>query len=344
MGATASWFPEPETTVPEPTWSSTTAVPTSTGDVPTGGDGSSTSSGYPDSTGSPPDFGTVGPKCNGKIDFLFVLDRHEGAQLYWERLAEGLAAFRSDLLAAFDSFDMHFMTVDGFAAWGLPGCHDLCADTNMCAQGPGDFPCDGYDQLTACDQVRGAGLTYPAGFAASNHRCELAGGKRYIQTSLEPDVATALECITTTGYSNIGGAHAEWSMVAALEPAINHQGGCNEGFLRDDALLVIVFFWRNFDDWAYLGDPHNWAEKVIAAKGGDPGKVAVIGLITDRTAEAPTVCPGPSDGSYSSYAEKFLYFFIEHYIHGSLCAADYRPYFDAGLALVMDLCGVEAPT
>ena len=52
-------------------------------------------------------------------------------------------------------------------------------------------------------------------------------------------------------------------------PELNGPGGCNEGFLRDDALLMVTFA-ANTPDIDSAGKPKLWADAVLAAKHGDP--------------------------------------------------------------------------
>lgn len=65
------------------------------------------------------------------------------------------------------------------------------------------------------------------------------------------------------------GANSLWqwpmgAMVEAISPELQGVGGCNEGFVRDDAILVVV--WRGNEDeplpgahpWPSSGDPASW--------------------------------------------------------------------------------------
>jgi hypothetical protein len=89
--------------------------------------------------------------------------------------------------------------------------------------------------------VRRAARRWPdlqrRGYAA-NKLCDLHGGHRYIVGD-DPDMAGAFECIAKVGASG-GDPLMGDAMIAALSPKLNGPGGCNEGFLREDALLVVA--------------------------------------------------------------------------------------------------------
>ncbi|MGB1013702.1 MAG: hypothetical protein ACPG4T_06190, partial [Nannocystaceae bacterium] len=264
------------------------------------------------------------------------------------RMDAALTQVRPKFVEWFANFDTHWMVIDGQRSWGLTECDEYCAATNdqTCEpHGPPDYPCAPYTDgsITECDNIRGAGLTFPAGYESSNKRCELAGGERYIQSSIEPDLLDALTCTTTVGFSDTL-TSAEWEMIEALKPTQTKvPGGCNLGFLRDDALLVVVFFTGYAaTDSSLAGEPSEWAAALYDAKFGDQDKVAVIGIITDRSSEDPTVCPKIGSG-YSSDVEEFLHYHIKHFVHGSICAEDYSPILLEGMEMALELCGAEVP-
>jgi hypothetical protein len=58
-------------------------------------------------------------------------------------------------------------------------------------------------------------------------------------------------------------------------------GGCNDGFLRDDALLMITMIggW-DVEGWnkASTGTPEAWAQAVVDAKNGRPDSVVMLDI------------------------------------------------------------------
>lgn len=75
------------------------------------------------------------------------------------------------------------------------------------------------------------------------------------------------------------------AFTAALEPEINGPGGCNEGFLRDDALLFVTFVSDTPDDTS-PGTPEQWAAQAIAAKHGDPNAIVILGIVAQSSRAA----------------------------------------------------------
>ncbi|MGB1016805.1 MAG: hypothetical protein ACPG4T_21880 [Nannocystaceae bacterium] len=338
------------TTLPQPTTSTTTGNDEDTEAATTEGP-ATTTTGHPDTTGILPDFGGEGLGCGGKIDFLFVLDRWKLSEPYWARMDAALEEMRPKFVDWFANFDTHWMVVDGLNYWGLWNCPERCAETNgaTCTPtGPAEYPCEPYNtnSISDCDEIEGAGRTFPAGFGSSNKRCELAGGNRFASSKLESDLDATLECLTAVGYSD-GFSTAELAMVEALKPAMTKvPGGCNLGFLRDDALLVIVLFtpYAGVEGSSPVGNASEWAEKVYAAKFGDKDKVAVIGIVRDFTQEEPTVCEKLGTLLNQSLVEQFLNIQMTHSVFGSICAESYTPTLEDGMRLALELCGADPPT
>ncbi len=337
--------------VPEPTFASSTGDP-----VPSSSEGSTTddtesTTGHPTDTATPPDFGTDGLDCNGKIDILFAFDRGLEGEEFWSRMDTALTVVRPMMTEWFANFDTHWMVTTPHPIWGIVDCANECAANNFTScvpVGPLDYPCGAYTDgsLGDCDTLIGAGSVFPAGFGASNTPCELEGGKRYIESSNTQNLLGELECITQTGWTDGNGAYAERGMVNAFSPLLNKfPDSCNLGFLREDALLLIVFTSRYVGTGINAaGPPEEWAAKIYEAKGGDQDKVAVVGIVTDQTSPEPTLCPKSGTLIYNSDVEHFLHHDIKHAVHGSQCADDYVPFFREGMELALELCGAEPPT
>jgi hypothetical protein len=136
-------------------------------------------------------------------------------------------------------YDLQVMVIKGDPEWpSTNGPKDCCVKDKPCdVLGP--YPCGGaWEDFTQCDRTLGAGLRYPTGFMASNRDCELADGHRYI-TEAQDDFATAFDCILNVGRSGAGQEYLG-AMVKAVGPTLNAPDGCNAGFVRPDAMLVVV--------------------------------------------------------------------------------------------------------
>ncbi len=324
----------------ETTGTETTSTSTSTG---------STSGQHPTTTGVLPDFGPDGPDCGGKIDVLFAFDTAEYLDEYYPRLESALQETLPTFVEWFGNFDTHWLVANTRIGWGIQGCEDECAanDGVMCwPVGPPAYPCEAYDgELSECDTTFAAGVTFPAGFDAANQRCILGSGQRYATSQDADDLLAELECITQTGWTDVEGFKAEKAMVEAVRPTMTKvPGGCNLGFLRDEALLVVVFFSRFGGVDGPAGPPEEWAEALVGAKGGNPDKVVVLGISPDITLPDPVCEKQDNAEDYSADTEQFLHLIMKHAIHGSICAEDYRPFLQDVLALSLVLCGEDPPT
>lgn len=127
------------------------------------------------------------------------------------------------------------------------------------------------------------------------------------------------------------------SLLAALKPGINGPGGCNEGFLRDDAVLVVTFISDdpNYED---MGDPASWYDALVGAKLGDPMAAVVLGLIP----VAPDCMQVPDKISGAHWAE-FVGLFGEYGLVGSVCSVEYGSFFEQAVGIIADACENYTP-
>jgi hypothetical protein len=344
----------------------TTASGSSGGETSsTGGDTSSsdssdaasggTSSGEPPlDLGVTPDFGDGPPAgCKGKIDILFVMSRHPTSGYVQEQLIAAFPHFISTIESRFANFDYHIMVIDGDGEsdlddrWGDYSCNELCPDLSCkdyepccpdkndgipnvgkpCCDVPG-YPCGYLDDATYCDSAWGAGSVFPAGYYASNKMCAIDGGRRYLIKG-QTDLAETFVCLAQVGTS--GDHRLGQALTAAMQKSINDPGGCNGGFLRKDALLMVALI-SNTVDWFDLGSegtPYDWAQAVLAAKGGDPEAVVMLSILRKPCEGQDRVC---------QMVEMFPYGLLEN-----SDAPDYGPAFDAATDLVETACAGFVP-
>ncbi|MDC0723205.1 hypothetical protein [Nannocystis bainbridge] len=295
---------------------------------------SSAGSGIPDG-GTPPDGGDKPPAgCMGKVDLVFSISSRwtmKGAQ---DWLKASFPGFVDTLETEFAGFDYHILTPRQYGPpWGIPGCED-CVDT--CPSGPEDYPCGAV--LEPCDTVQGAGITFSAGWDASNKRCDLSGGHRYIGAG-QADLDDAFACVASVGTSG-GGLVAE-AAVSALEDEINAPAGCNAGFLRDDALLVVVAIDDTWDEKSE-GTAKDWADALVEAKGGDADAVVLL-VITNDIDDPDGLCgyEGVPPGYHKLRTWTEL---LPHSVFGSICNDQgYAEYFAAAAAKIKAQCDVFVP-
>ncbi len=289
--------------------------------------------------GPVPDFGGQPIGCQGKIDFLFVISSWFSMKGHQVQLQEAFPAFTAMLEDEFADFDYHIMVVDAGTTALLPNC-DACYDCTGCMKpgcgeydGPEDYPCKG--PFVVCDVTSGAGVTITGNFGATNKRCDLFGGNRYIVKG-EPNTEAMFKCIATVGE----GPKTPVPMTVmqdALTPDML-SGGCNDDFLRKDALLAVIVLNGDQDDLT-PGTPQDWYDAVVAAKGGNEEAIVTLVLSNDLDLPNPK-CPGPVLGPNP------LRLFAEAAAHGrfeTICSDTYVGYLKTMAATIIEQCSLLIP-
>ncbi|MCC6900259.1 MAG: hypothetical protein IT377_14870 [Polyangiaceae bacterium] len=265
-----------------------------------------------------------------KIDFLFIVDNSASMENDQAKLTAAFPGFISAIEATVNAGgDYHVMVTDT-DAWGR--CNTANPWKGM---DPSSSLCNAYVQSTQfdeCDRAWGAGVVHPAGAFASNQLCALPAGRRYLQQG-DPNVAGAFGCAAKVGTAGHSSERPMDALVAALTPAINGPGGCNQGFLRDDALLVVTFISddSNYED---QGTPESWYQAVVAAKKGDPNAVAMVGF-------TPVGCGGGGKTG-GTHWEEFVKK-VPFNLHAQVCSADYVGTFTQAVKLVDETCDKYVP-
>jgi hypothetical protein len=127
--------------------------------------------------------------------------------------------------------------------------------------------------------------------------CEL-GEHRYI-TKDTPDIAGAFECIARVGA--VGPNRMGDALVAAISPKLNAFDpvpGCNAGFLRDDALLVLTMIGPEDAPFGWnskAGPWQDWRQAVVDAKHGNLDAIVALGIVSGEDCEVdPQIQAGGS--------------------------------------------------
>lgn len=273
-----------------------------------------------------------------KVDFLFVIDN-----------SVSMGGEQAALIASFPSFiqtiestltatsDYHIMVVDtddvtrctpSNCMTGNQSADTLCDEANGYACNQSNF--------TACDTELGAGVIHPAGDGASNQLCPVSSGNRYLVEN-EPNLAGTFSCMAQVGLAGHPSERPMDAMVAAVAPAINGPGGCNEGFLREDAILVVTFISDdpNVED---AGTPQDWYDAVVAAKGGNADAVAMLGLTPNFDGCRPN--NKPNAGAHWS---QFISLWGARGLEASVCESDYGPFFTQSVSIIDETCDEFVP-
>ncbi|WP_395654191.1 hypothetical protein [Phycicoccus elongatus] len=301
--------------------------------------------------GTMPDVGGPPVGCKGKIDLLFVISRASNMRYRQEQLIDAFPKFIDTITAKFADFDYHIMVVDGDSTWGSSICDDVCPTLACkieepccgltstepkgepcCASAP-DYPCEHVAEKTVCDDAFGAGTVFPAGTYSSNKLCPLDVQRRYMVKG-EPNLKDTFACVARVGVSGHG--RLGQALTAAVQKGINDPGGCNPGFLRKDALLMVTLISTNGDSGGggldSKGTPEEWAQAVLDAKQGVAESIVLFNI-----GYYETECD-PMNG-LCTLAKMFPY---HHF--GDVLATDYGPAFDDAASLVETACaGFMAP-
>ncbi len=330
-----------------PTGGPTTTVTGGTAGGGTAGGGSTTEPkfdvGESGETAAGDDGGSMGCK---KVDFLFVID-NSGSMA--EEQAALIASFPKFIEAIKTTLDMaqdyHIMVVDT-DAWVYAGCEMICPVFGSCVVAP-EYVC-GMTQPELCEDVLGAGVVYPKGAGSTNTFCDFSSGARYIDTT-EQDLVGKFSCAAKVGTGSTLDPEKPMEAMVNAVSGMGEVGMCNEGFLRDDAILVVTFITDENDD---AGDGSNgtvegWRQALIAAKNGDESAIVVLGLFGDQDLPNP-VCP-PGDPNNGGVAEpsprlrEFVDSWGERGFFGSICESSYDSFFLEAVGIIDTTCDDFVP-
>jgi hypothetical protein len=147
-----------------------------------------------------------------RIDFLFVIDNSGSMGAQQTRLLASFPGFvdaiQSTLETQVNSYHVGVVTSDPYVH-NAPGCQQL-----------------------------GALVTQTGGSNSSNSVCTFEDGNRFMTEN--DDLSVAFDCAGRVGTSGSGFEQPITALNRALDGSLSGEGGCNENFLRDDAVLVVV--------------------------------------------------------------------------------------------------------
>jgi hypothetical protein len=315
--------------------------PTATGDETGIGDGSGTASGGINlddgevldvanggSAGNDSDSMTDGCK---KVDLLFVIDN-----------SVSMANEQGNLVSSFPGF--------------IEAMREQLADTQ--GYHVGITTTDIYTPSLECAEP-GSLVVRTGGDDSSDEECgPYAEGGRYMTEA--DDLENVFSCAAQVGVGGDIDERPITMMLSALSDDQNGAGGCNEGFLRDDALLVVVLITDEEDDVeeghcesgfppaqdGSGGEPPGWFEGLAAVKDGNEKSIVVLSLVgpsSGRMCPELDFCSGATDGAEVAnrlieFTEMFTYGFV-----GSVCEP-YGPFFEEAISGIASACNEFMPT
>lgn len=321
-----------------------------------GGDSSASTSGGGPSDGTSGDdirfdlgYSTEGGGAEGgergceKIDFLFVIDNSGSMGDEQQNLVNSFPGFMQTIQSTLMAQNFHllvtdtdaeslsftsvFVTPDGATCEPAPQCClGACFGGNVSPPPAAcnGTPCADIVRPTGCDVTLGAGKDED--FAQND--CGISTGARYMVDS-QPDLPGTFECVALFGAGGDGNERPMEAMTQAIGP-LSQAGGCNEGFVRDDAILVVTFITDEAETGS-MGDPASWRQAVVDAKNGDENAAVVLGLIGDGT------CADPAP-RLREFAESF-----PRGQWASVCASDYAPFFADAVSAIDAACDDFVP-
>ncbi len=285
------------------------------------------------SDGTAGDDGVTAEGCE-KVDFLFVIDNSGSMGDNQDSLIASFPGFIQSIQTTLtDAQDYHVMVVDTDATWGGM-CEFLCGGFGFCPDIPA-YPCG--MPVEECNATLGSGVVHTMASDAPNVNCNFSSGGRYMDTT-EPNLTTAFQCAAKVGSDGDNSERPMGAMVGALSADLAMPGNCNEGFVREDAILVVTIITDEEDDDSN-GIPEGWYANVISSKFGDANAIVMLGLINDIDAPAP-VCP--LEVQDPAKIRQFVDMFPNS-IRGSVCAASYTEFFQQAVDLISTTCDEFIP-
>jgi hypothetical protein len=283
------------------------------------------------------------PGCRGKVDLLFLISREYRMRYAQEQLLASFPGFIQTIGERLEGFDVHIMAANPDGGW--PGficqTEEACGTYwPHCVEGDENWDCvNSVQEWRPCDSEPGAGVTFNAGEGTENKRCELYEGNRYI-VSGEPDMPGQFECIAAAGTWGPLPATGD-ALIAAVSTGLNKDGACNEGFLREDALLVVAII-DNAYDGESVSSPKTQYDAVIAAK-KDPDAVVMLAITAFPPEEGEPLDPDCiyDDGNANNYVPLLKQF--PYHLREDACADSYVPFFENAVAMIDAACDSFVP-
>ncbi|MEX1367345.1 MAG: hypothetical protein AB1Z98_29730 [Nannocystaceae bacterium] len=254
----------------------------------------------PGAEGGRDDAGGSSQTCEA-VDFLFVIDDSESMADNQAKLVANYDAFVGGILATVERLETVHVGVVATDAYehNIGGCRDL------------------------------GGLVVRTGGAnSSRESCgPYAEGHHYMTEADELD--QTFRCAAQVGTDGSAAEAVLGAAIAALSPPLVEVGACNEGFLRDDALLVLVIV---TDEDAEL-DPVYASSQLLASKDGGLDDIVVVALANPSDGEC-----GLGGSTIPSFGLETFVSLFRHGFIGPICAPDYDEVLAEAVEVVEDAC------
>lgn len=272
-----------------------------------------------DATGDDPKFDLgIAPDINQgesdectKVDLLFAIDN-----------SGSMGGEQANLIAAFPGFVTGIQEALQFADSYHIGV--VTSDS----YGPNEAGCQGVGDL----------VTQTGGADSSNGPCgPYSSGFRWFDNT-EPDLASTFACAAQVGTDGSGDEEQVHGLLRATDAERNAPGACNDGFLRDDALLVVVLITDEEDeeqcipllgcDGGTPAGPNEWFTRLVTNKFNIETNIVMLSLVG---------LPGSSCADHGSRILDFSSRFTNH-AEGEICAGNYAEFFTQAISEIDTAC------
>lgn len=231
-----------------------------------------------------------------EIDFLFVIDNSGSMADNQENLVNNFQGFIDGIKNAvgFGNFHIGIITTDPYSY-----------NNSKCAT---------YGGLVS--QTGG-----------SNSSMSICGpwSKGNFMTTTEIDMINGFKCAAQVGTSGSGDEQPIESFVNSFTPFLNAMGQCNEGFYREDAILIVVFI----TDEGLSNNNVFTALQEVEFYRGTLENVVALGLVPLATSS----CAGAGGSNLRDFIISFPYSYL-----GDVCSIDYSIQFNEAISVIEDAC------
>lgn len=254
----------------------------------------------PEGLGSGPP--TEDPIVSGcpAVDYLFVIDNSGSMADTQDKLAASFGPFVEQVQRSLET---------------VPSLHVGVVTTDL------------YRHNSADCRTLGGLVERTGGASSSQTTCgPYADGHAYMTGA--DDLEEAFACAAKVGTSGQGDEMPLTAAAMAVGSRLHGEGMCNEGFIRDDALLVVVVL---TDEDEPLAAPLA-AKELVAAKYGYRDNVVFVAIVDEPGSDC-------ARGVAEAHEITALAHSFEHGFVGSICAEDYGEIFEQAVDVVVAACG-----